>query len=78
MHDRQDKLMSVIRAAFRLRVNPRWLKQEALAGRIPCLDCGGEVLVSLLAVEAALADRAARAPSSPGRLVTLTTVRGAE
>jgi len=37
----------------------RWLKAEALAGRIPCLRIGKRLLFNLTAVQAALATRAA-------------------
>jgi len=59
METDSDKLISVVQAGFRLGVNPRWLKREAEAGRVPAIDCGGTLLVNLSAVREALADRAA-------------------
>ena len=37
----------------------RWLRDEALAGRIPCLRAGRCMLFNYYAVEEALAERAA-------------------
>lgn len=59
MQNDSDKLIPVVRAAFRLGVNPRWLSAEARAGRVPAIDCGGVLMVDLSAVQQALADRAA-------------------
>jgi hypothetical protein len=38
-----------------------WLRQEALAGRIPCLRVGRKLLFNAEAVKAALYERAATA-----------------
>jgi len=59
MENDKDKLIPVVRAAFRLGVSPRWLTTEAKAGRVPAIDCGGALMVNLDAVREALADRAA-------------------
>jgi hypothetical protein len=42
-----------------LRLPTRWLRQEARAGRLPCLRVGRKLLFDLGAVERALAERAA-------------------
>jgi len=41
-------------------VPPKWLKNEALAGRIPSLKADGRWLFNVSAVERVLLDRAAR------------------
>lgn len=51
--------------ARQLRVPFRWLRDEALAGRIPCLDAGGTILADPVAVMSALAERAAGASRAP-------------
>ena len=43
--------------ARRLRVPFKWLRDEALAGRVPCLNAGGKFLAKEQAVEAALLAR---------------------
>jgi hypothetical protein len=45
--------------ARRLRVPMKWLRSEALAGRVPHLDAGGQVLFNPVVVEAEMASRAA-------------------
>ncbi len=57
MEDR--RLITVRSMAARLRVPAKWLRQEALAGRIPCLRAGTAILVDPQSVEAALVRRAA-------------------
>ena len=42
-----------------------WLRQEALAGRLPCLRIGRMLLFDLPAVQAALAERAATSREVP-------------
>ncbi len=44
--------------ARRLHVSPRWLRQEAEAGRIPHLRAENRILCDLEAVETALLERA--------------------
>ena len=46
-----------------LRVSPTWLKQEAEAGRLPCVQAGKKVLFHPPTVERVLAQRAAVKPS---------------
>jgi hypothetical protein len=47
--------------AARVRLPAAWLRQEALAGRIPCLRVGRRLLFNVEAVKAALYERAATA-----------------
>jgi hypothetical protein len=46
--------------AYHLRLPRDWLLGEAVAGRIPCLRVGRKLLFNPLAVERALANRAAK------------------
>jgi hypothetical protein len=52
-------LLGLARIARRLGVAQRWLREEANAGRVPCLRAGTRYLFAAAAVEQALADRAA-------------------
>ncbi len=52
------RLLPVNVVARRLRIPAKWLRDEAEAGRIPCLRAGNRILCDLEAVEAALLDRA--------------------
>ena len=52
-------LLTLHRLAAHLRIDRDWLRQEALAGRLPCLRVGRKLLFSLSAVECAIAERAA-------------------
>jgi hypothetical protein len=54
----KPRLITIRIMAARLRVSAKWLRQEAEAGRIPCLPAGTAILVDPDAVEAALAERA--------------------
>lgn len=58
------ELVSLRALAKRLRVPQRWLREQAAEGRIPCLRAGKQILFERHAVEAALAARAAREPTS--------------
>jgi hypothetical protein len=51
-------LLTLPALATRLRLPREWLRQESLAGRIPCLRVGRRLLFNLGAVETALAIRA--------------------
>jgi hypothetical protein len=57
MENRQ--LITLRSMAARLRVPAKWLREEAEAGRIPCLRAGTAILVNPQAVEARLVGRAA-------------------
>jgi hypothetical protein len=46
--------------AAELKLPKEWLRQEAFAGRLPCLRIGRKLLFNLSAVNEALADRAAK------------------
>lgn len=63
-------LLALPDLARRLRVLPKWLRDEADAGRIPHLKAGRQRLFNLAAVEATLALRAGRSvdktPLAPG------------
>ena len=53
-----NELLSLPHAARRLRVPVQWLRDEALAGRIPVLRIGRRLLFNVDAVRAALLERA--------------------
>jgi hypothetical protein len=53
-------LLSLHRLAARLSLPAAWLKEEALAGRIPCLRVGRKLLFNVEAVEQTLTARAGR------------------
>lgn len=53
-------LLPLNRMARHLRVTVAWLRDEANAGRVPCLRAGDRYLFSPAAVERILAERAAR------------------
>ena len=48
-----------------IRVPLRWLREEAVAGRIPCVDAGGQLLFDPETVERVLLDRARETEISP-------------
>jgi hypothetical protein len=52
--------ISLLRLARETHLPRLWLREEALAGRIPCLRVGRRLLFNLSAVQAVLAERAAR------------------
>jgi excisionase family DNA binding protein len=52
-------LVTLHQLAARLRLSREWLREEALAGRLPCLRVGRKLLFNLPAVERILAERAA-------------------
>lgn len=52
-------LLPLARMARRLRVTGAWLRDEADAGRVPCLRAGTRYLFAPEAVERVLAERAA-------------------
>jgi excisionase family DNA binding protein len=59
MKNEASDLMSLSTAARRLGVPARWLRAEALAGKIPHLRAGSRVLVNLDSLRALLLSRAA-------------------
>jgi hypothetical protein len=54
-----DEVLTLPRMARRLGVTARWLRAEADAGRVPCLRAGNRYLFNPLAVQQAVAQRAA-------------------
>lgn len=57
--DSDNALVSLRPLAERLKVSAAWLREEALAGRVPVLRAGRRLLFNARAVERALLDRAA-------------------
>ena len=55
-----NTLLPIGPMARRLRVTTAWLRDEADAGRVPCLRAGTRYLFAPEAVERVLAERAAR------------------
>ena len=61
-----SELLSLPRAARRLGVTSQWLKNEAKAGRVPCLPAGARLLFDEAALTESLRQRAAnQQPPSP-------------
>jgi hypothetical protein len=58
------KLLTLLELARELSLPWRWLRDEALAGRIPCLQIGRCLRFEVGAVERALAARAAEGVTS--------------
>lgn len=56
----QQELMNLCRTARLLGVPAKWLREEAEAGRVPCLRAGTRMLFNPLAVQQMLAERAAQ------------------
>ena len=54
-----NDLLTLHRLATHLRLPRQWLRQEALAGRLPCLRVGRKLLFNLATVQTVLAERAA-------------------
>ncbi len=52
-------LLTLNRLARTLRLSRAWLKEEALAGRLPCLRVGRKLLFELATIKRELAERAA-------------------
>lgn len=53
------ELLTLSRMARRLGVGVRWLRDEAVAGRIPCIKAGSKFIFEAKAVETEIACRAA-------------------
>ena len=64
------RLVTLIELADLLRLSADWLREEALASRIPCLRVRGKLRFNPQAVEQALASRAATSLAT-GQEVTL-------
>jgi hypothetical protein len=52
-------LLSLHQLAGRIRLPREWLRDEALAGRLPCLRVGRKLFFNLSTIEKILAERAA-------------------
>lgn len=55
-----NDLLSLSRMARRLGVTQQWLRNQADAGKIPCLKAGKRYLFNPVAVQESLAAKAAR------------------
>jgi hypothetical protein len=55
-----SELLTLSRQARRLGVTQRWLREQADSGELPCLKADRRYLFNPVAVEEALAARAAR------------------
>jgi hypothetical protein len=55
-----SELLSLARAARRVGITARWLRDEAAAGRVPHLRAGTRYLFDLAALTQSLSDRAAQ------------------
>jgi hypothetical protein len=53
------KPLTLNQLAIRTSWPAEWLREQAAAGKIPCLRVGNKLLFNLLAVEKAVADMAA-------------------
>jgi hypothetical protein len=62
-----SELLSLSRAARRMGVTAQWLKAEAKAGRVPCLQAGTRYLFDSLALARTLSERAAQNDDSDSR-----------
>lgn len=58
MNAPEPMLLTLSQAARCLRVPVRWLRAEALAGRLPCVPAEKQILFSREALEGALLRRA--------------------
>jgi len=55
-----SELLSLSRLARRLGITQQWLREQADAGKIPCLKAGNRHLFNPVAVEETLASKAAQ------------------
>ena len=60
-----EKFVPLRQAAIRLGLPMVWLKNEAKAGRVPCLRAGNRVMFHVDAVERALLERANQQETVP-------------
>ncbi len=67
-----SELLSLGRMARRLGVTAKWLRAEADAGRVPCLPAGTRYLFNVVAVQEALAAKAANVRRDLKRNVVAT------
>lgn len=62
-----SELLSMARMARRIGVTQQWLQEQADAGNVPCLKAGKRYLFNAVAVQEALAAKAANRASSGGQ-----------
>ncbi len=68
MQDDRSELLTDSEMAAHLRVRVSWLRDEAKAGRLPCVDAGRRLLFNRSAVEAVLTERATHIKKTQRRL----------
>lgn len=68
-----DDFADLEKLSRRLQLPKAYIQRERKAGRIPCLQAGGQVRFSISAVQAALAERAADASASANRAIERTS-----
>ena len=61
------ELLSLVRMARRLGVTQDWLREQADAGKVPCLRAGKRYLFNAVAVQEALAVQAAKQKAGVAR-----------
>ena len=61
-----NRLVHLVPMAKWLGVSPAWLREEAEAGRIPCLNAAGVLLFNARSVQRVLGERAAEPHSAKG------------
>ena len=60
MKEPNEFIVNVGKLARLLQLPAAWIKEEALAGRLPCLKIGRRLMFNAEAVRRALLDRAAK------------------
>ena len=63
----ESELCNLLETARRLHIPAKWLKDEALARRVPCLRIGRLLLFNPMAVRSALAKQAKQTNPAGGR-----------
>jgi hypothetical protein len=67
MSNEQPKLLPLYAMARQLHVSNKWLRAEAEAGRIPCLQADRQILFNPSVVEPLLVERASGGGQIDGR-----------
>ena len=62
-----SELLTLRRMARRLGLPQQWLREQAEAGKVPCLRAGRRYLFNPVALQSALADAAAATRSEASR-----------
>jgi len=65
MHQQNRKLLNVLATARHFGVDQKWLRSEALEGRLPCCKAGRRLLFDREAIEAELLKRAQGKQTTP-------------